>query len=175
MAKTVTITLTVAGTDTGPFDLYSDADGYAAPFASGISKAALESGYTSVVVPDAATIIRVKSVSSLCPNYVDLTIVTSTTTTTTTTSTTSTTTTEAPGVPVVVKLSNSIDTVCGGLDINTYTTTGVITPGLILYLDSGLTSPVEGFTFVNDFYNTGITYHLNSLSGLIGANTGMSC
>lgn len=93
MAKTVLITLTTAGADTGPFDLYSDADGYATPFESGISKAALVAGYTSIVVPDAATIIRVKSVNANCPNYIDLTIVTSTTTTTTSTTTTHTTTT----------------------------------------------------------------------------------
>ncbi len=97
--QTVTITLTVAGTDTGPFDLYSDTDGYTTPFESGIAKAALVLGYTSVLVPDAATIIRVQS-DSACTNFVDLDIVTTTTTTTSTTtsttSTTSTTTTEGP-------------------------------------------------------------------------------
>lgn len=92
MAQTVLITLTVAGLDTGPFDLYSNADAYAAPFETGISKVALVAGYLSTVVPDAATIIRVKSTSELCPNYIDLTITTTTTTTTSTTSTTTSTT-----------------------------------------------------------------------------------
>ena len=38
---TVLITLTLAGADTGPFDLYSDLDGYITPFETGVSKAAL--------------------------------------------------------------------------------------------------------------------------------------
>lgn len=92
MAQTVLITLTTAGLDTGPFDLYSNADAYAAPFETGISKVALVAGYLSTVVPDAATIIRVKSTSELCPNYIDLTITTTTTTTTTSSTTTTTTT-----------------------------------------------------------------------------------
>jgi hypothetical protein len=83
MAQTVLITLTTAGADTGPFDLYSNADSYTSPFATGIAKATLVGGYTSIVVPDLATIIRVKS-TSLCTNYVDLPISGTTTTTSTT-------------------------------------------------------------------------------------------
>lgn len=98
MAQTVLITLTAAGSDTGPFDLYSNADGYVTPFENNIAKATLEAGYTSVVVPDGATIIRVQSDNSICENFTDLNIITTTTTTsststTTTTSTSSTTTT----------------------------------------------------------------------------------
>lgn len=95
---TVLITLTTAGADTGPFNLYSDTDGYVTPFETSISKASLVSGYTSTVVPNSTTIIRVRSTSVLCTNYVDLTIVISTTTTTSTTAapTTTTTTTAAP-------------------------------------------------------------------------------
>lgn len=86
---TVLITLTTAGTDTGPFDLYSDADGYVSAFETGVSKAALQAGYSSSLVPNTATTIRVKS-TGVCSNYVDISI---TTTTTTTSSTTTTTTT----------------------------------------------------------------------------------
>ncbi len=96
MAQTVFILLTTAGADTGPFDLYSDADAYFIPFEVGVPKASLESGYSSILVPDLATTIRVQSTSVLCENYVDLPFVTTTTTTSstsTTTSTTSTTTT----------------------------------------------------------------------------------
>ncbi len=113
--QTVTITLTVAGTDTGPFDLYSDADGYTTPFESGIAKASLVLGYTSVLVPDAATIIRVQS-DSACTNFVDLNIVTTTTTTTSTTtsttttstSTTTTTTTTQPFITMEMSLSEAV-------------------------------------------------------------------
>lgn len=85
MAQTVLITLTTAGLDTGPFDLYSDADAYVTPFEIGVTKAVLVAGYTSTVVPDAATTIRVKSMG-VCTNFIDLsiTVVPPTTTTTTT-------------------------------------------------------------------------------------------
>jgi len=64
--------------------LYSDADGYVTPFEIGVSKAALVAGYTSVVVPDAATIIRVVS-TGVCTNFIDLSIIVVPPTTTTTT------------------------------------------------------------------------------------------
>lgn len=80
----VLITLTTAGVDTGPFDLYSDADTYAAPFETGVSKSALLAGYGSSSVPGTATTIRVKSTGT-CTNYVDLGIAGITTTTTSTT------------------------------------------------------------------------------------------
>jgi len=81
---TVLITLTTAGADSGPFDLYTNLDGYVSAFATGVSKSALLAGYTSAAVPDFATIIRVKSTGD-CVNYIDITLVSPTTTTTTTT------------------------------------------------------------------------------------------
>lgn len=86
MAMTVLITLTTAGADTGPFDLYSNVDGYVTPFETGVAKIDLVSGYTSILVPDSTTIIRVQS-TALCTNYVDLPIGGTTTTTTSTTTT----------------------------------------------------------------------------------------
>jgi len=74
MSQTIEITIAAAGTDTGPFNLFSDADAYVTAFATGIAKSALLAGYTSTVVPDAATIIRVKSNNANCTNYVDMTI-----------------------------------------------------------------------------------------------------
>lgn len=80
---TVLITLTTAGTDSGPFDLYSDLDGYVSAFESGVDKTLLEAGYASALVPDYTTTIRVKS-NGVCTNYVDIPVVTPTTTTSTT-------------------------------------------------------------------------------------------
>jgi len=85
MAQTVLITLTTAGADTGPFNLFSNVDGYVSAFQTGVAKASLVSGYTSTVVPDGTSIIRVKSTSVLCPNFIDLAVSGVTTTTTTTT------------------------------------------------------------------------------------------
>jgi hypothetical protein len=127
MAQTVLITLTVAGADTGPFSLFSDADGYVTPFETGVPKSSLVSGYTSVLVPDLATIIRVQSTSVLCPNYVDLPIggLTTTTTTTaeptttTTTSTSSTTTTTTTTEPPTTTTTTT--TVCQDCATNDFT------------------------------------------------------
>jgi hypothetical protein len=89
---TVSITLTIAGVDTGPtFSLYSNVDSYTTAFATGVTKAALQAGYISTVVPDGTTIVRVFSPGT-CQTYVDLNVVTSTTTTTSTSTSTSTTT-----------------------------------------------------------------------------------
>lgn len=99
---TVLITLTIAGSDTGPFNLYSDVDGYLVPFETLVPKASLVSGYLSTLVPNGTSVIRVQS-QSVCTNYVDLSVVTTTTTTTssTTTTTTSSTTTTTTTAPVV--------------------------------------------------------------------------
>jgi hypothetical protein len=99
MAFSAVITLTTAGADTGPFSLYSDIDGFVTPFETGVSKAALQAGYLTSLIPDGTSTVRVKSVSLFCTNYINLAL--PTTTTTTSTSTTTTTTTLAPGTVVI--------------------------------------------------------------------------
>ena len=89
---TVLITLGIAGTDSGHFDLYSNNDGYTSAFESGVSKAALLAGYPSSLVPDYTVVIRVRSNNILCTNYVDIPVIESPTTTTTSSSSSSTTT-----------------------------------------------------------------------------------
>ena len=91
---TVLITLTVAGADSGPFNLFSNLDGYTSAFAVGVSKASLLAGYSSSVVPNGTTIIRVMSIGD-CTNYIDITLSTLTTTTTSTAVPTTTTTTSS--------------------------------------------------------------------------------
>lgn len=80
---TITITLTLAGTDTGPFNLYSDVDGYTSAFETGVSKASLLAGYTTSLVPNLTSTVRVMSDNQTCNNYIDINIVQTTTTTTT--------------------------------------------------------------------------------------------
>jgi hypothetical protein len=81
---TVLITLTTAGTDTGPFNLFSDANGFTSAFETNVSRAALLAGYTSSLVPNGTTIIRVMSVN-VCKNYSDFPVAGITTTTTSST------------------------------------------------------------------------------------------
>ena len=78
---TILITLTIAGTDAGPFDLYSDIDAYGSPFEVGIDKAILLAGYISNLVPNGTNIVRIKSTGD-CINYVDIPVSTTTTSTT---------------------------------------------------------------------------------------------
>jgi hypothetical protein len=95
---TVLVTLTLAGTDVGPFNLYSNVDGYTTPLATGITRAALLAGYSLAGVPDAASVIRAQSTGT-CTNFLDMYLTGGTTTTTTSTSsTTSTTTTIVPPI-----------------------------------------------------------------------------
>jgi hypothetical protein len=88
----VLITLTTAGIDTGPFNLYSNTDSYVTAFETGIAKSALVAGYLTALVPAGTTYVRVKS-TGLCTNYIDIYVTGSGTTTTTTTATPTTTTT----------------------------------------------------------------------------------
>lgn len=107
---TQTIVLSAAGADTGPFDLYSNIDGFTIPFENNISKIALQGGYTSNLVPDNTTIIRVQSDNVLCGNFIDLTI-TSFPTTSTTTTVLGTTTTTTTGIPeTTVQILNGATT-----------------------------------------------------------------
>lgn len=63
------ITISNVGTDAGPFNLYSDVDGYASAFQTNIPKTSLEAGYFVDNVPVGTKEIRVQSVNPLCTNY----------------------------------------------------------------------------------------------------------
>jgi len=100
MAQTILITLTIAGANTGPFDLYACSGSPLVcspfPFDTDVQKADLQAGYLSFAVPDSATVIKVKSQGVCEDSEINLPITgTTTTTTSSTSSTTSTTTTAA--------------------------------------------------------------------------------
>jgi len=80
----ILLTLTTAGTDTGPFSLFSDVDGYVTAFETGVAKASLVTGYLTTLAPVGTTIVRIKS-TGLCTNYIDIVLAEPTTTTTTST------------------------------------------------------------------------------------------
>jgi hypothetical protein len=167
MAQTVLITLTTAGADTGPFDLYSDADGYVTPFETGIAKVALTSGYTSSLVPDLATIIRVQS-DSLCTNYVDLSIVTTTTTTTT----------AAPRYPFSGSGYSNVDenAACSDAILNNRTLVSdcaVIAPGCVIFTNPLGTNPLLGNSFV--LIGGQGNFDLDPLTGVVLGASAIQC
>ena len=77
----VFITLTSAGADAGPFNLYSNVGGFASAFATGVSKAALLAGYAATA-PAGTTTVRIIS-TGVCTNFIDVAVSATTTTTTT--------------------------------------------------------------------------------------------
>jgi len=86
MIALITLVIPVGGS-AGPFDLYSNTDGYTVPFATNVSAAILQAGYTSNVVPNGTVTIRVIS-SGVCTNSIDIPLNVLPTTSTTSTTTT---------------------------------------------------------------------------------------
>lgn len=178
MAFSTLITITLAGSDTGPFNLYSNIDGYTVPFETNVPKLDLEAGYLSVLVPDTTTTIRVQSMSVLCSNYYDAVIsgiTTTTTSTTTSTTSTTTTTTTIAFESFSVVYGNSLGAVCAEPTNTVYTASGgTIFTGNIVYTDSALTSPLLGYDYISEGVSFEI-YNVNALTGEIGAGTGNFC
>lgn len=79
---TIHILLTTSGTDAGPFNLYSDVDGFISAFATNVSKSTLLGGYVANNVPNGTLTVRLVSVGE-CNSYIDVDVTTTTTTTTT--------------------------------------------------------------------------------------------
>lgn len=66
MPFSVTITLTSAGINTGPFDIYSNVDSYTTPIETNVSRSSLLSGYIVNNVPDSATFLKIISTGPGC-------------------------------------------------------------------------------------------------------------
>jgi hypothetical protein len=128
---TILIDLSVAGVNTGPFNLYSDADNYTSAFATNITRQQLLDGYPAVV--DAGTTnIKLQSLSDICPNDTILPVSTTTSTTSTSTSTTTTT-------------STSTSTTTTTTTVTCYTVGQAALGGIIAYiLEPGDPGYVEG-------------------------------
>jgi hypothetical protein len=80
----IQLLLTIAGTDTGPFDLYENSTGSFVLFESAVDKDDLTTlpGYTTTV-PSGTTVVRVQS-RGVCSNFINISLQQTTTTTTTT-------------------------------------------------------------------------------------------
>ncbi len=61
------------GTSTGPFNLYSNVNGFTAPFEVGVSRKDLSNGYPTDKIPDTTNTIRVMSTGP-CTNFIDILI-----------------------------------------------------------------------------------------------------
>ena len=79
---TAFITLLTSTTNTGPFSLYSNTDGYISAFESNISRSSLISGYPTDNIPRGTSMIRIMS-NGQCTNFIDIPFTPATTTNTT--------------------------------------------------------------------------------------------
>jgi hypothetical protein len=140
----ILLTLTTTGADTGPFDLYSNADNYTVPFERNVSKTTLSDGYT-VSVNDKASIIRVKSVGA-CVNFDDIVLQ----------NTTTTTTTGVPGIPCnetvtaggagITNLTTSLD-ISGGVFVMAINAYGI--PDKLEIIHNGVKKATTSMTTPN--------------------------
>lgn len=150
MPKSATITLTTAGADSGPFDLYSNVDSFSTPFESNITRGSLLLGYTSNLVPDAATTVRVKS-NGDCTNSIDFTF---------------------PYEIGFCGVGNSISEACSNAvsnPITLYSDCEFLSVGCSLFYNSNLTSPVSApYAFAQ------ATWDMNG-SGVITAFSSIQC
>lgn len=155
--------LTLAGADTGPFNLYTNND-YTIPFVSGVTKNDLTSGYYTTV-PLGTTSVRIKSVPpSPCDNYYDVVLGSSPPTSTTTT-------TPAPYSVFQIAFDTPVPSLTGFVDgaaacagsstyvITLYTDPGnltfanVLSNGDAFYTNPGLSSVFNGGA-TNNWYKT---------------------
>jgi hypothetical protein len=87
----IIVTLVDPGISVGPFNIYSNADSFVAPVATGISRASLLAGYTLTGVSNLTTTVKLVSTGT-CDSIIFLPVVGITSTTTSTSTSTSTTT-----------------------------------------------------------------------------------
>jgi hypothetical protein len=160
---TILITLTTAGSSTGPFSIYSNVDSYSTPFETGVSRSNLLAGYVSTLLPSGTTTVRVMSTGT-CTNYTDISVVPCPTTTTTTTvpptttttttvpPTTTTTTTPTPGCQQIFLYPNNA-TACAHLgSFIQFDTDNALAPTRLWVLNECGVTPVTGG---NQWYSQG--------------------
>jgi hypothetical protein len=129
MIVLVTLVLPV-GADSGPFNLFSNTDGFTTAFDTNISASSLVAGYTSTSVPTGTTTIRVVSTGT-CTNYIDIqvSLITTTTTSSSTSTTTSTSTSTSTSTTTTsTSTSSSTTTTTTTIPPSTTTTTSTIPP-----------------------------------------------
>lgn len=70
-------------------------------------------------------------------------------------------------------LDSNIYNICGNVAVTLYSNTPFAV-GIILYTDIGLTTPVSGYDYVSPS-TSGVIYELDSSTGEVGADTGLTC
>jgi hypothetical protein len=165
----VIVKLLTAGADTGPFNLYTNANGFTTPIAYGVLKSTLAAGYTFPSVPLGTTLIRAKSLGA-CGNVYTVAISAGYLgpSTTSTTSTTSTSTTQYVGAPTTTTTSStSTSTSTSTSSTSTSTTIFVPSPTFtLLYVQ------IPGYDFIKiDNVINGTRFNYNQGTTYTASNT----
>lgn len=169
----VLITLTSPGADTGPFNIYTDADNYVTAVATNIAKSLLVAGYNATV-PATANTVKVESTGT-CTSSIYLTIIqpTTTTTTSTSTSTTSTTSTSSSTTTSTTTVGPGTTTTTTTAPTTTTTTTLAINYKFYLQVRNQTDTGYGNGTFylnATGGYNTFTTDYSLVLSGVSSFN-----
>jgi hypothetical protein len=143
------------GSDAGPFDLFTNVDGYTTPFATNVSNAILYAGYLTNSVPDGATIIKLVSKGNCnTVGFFPITgIPTSTSTSTSTSSTsTSSTTSTTTTIPTSTSTSTSTSTTTRTSTSTSTSTTSTTTTELIEYIYNAqwCSNPLQSALFLSN-------------------------
>ena len=132
MQPEIQISLVIpAGSSVGPFDLYSDVDGYAVPFETGILASEFVAPGYITTPPVGTDYVRVQSNGVTCKTFIELKNICQPTTTTTTSSSTSTsTTTSTTTIPPTTTTTTTVPptTTTTTSSSSTTTTTTTIPP-----------------------------------------------
>jgi hypothetical protein len=130
--QSIFVQLNTAGSDTGPFMIYSNVDGYITAYGINISKALLTAGVT-ISVPDFTTSVKIRS-NGKCTNSIIVDMLPTTTTTTTRQPTTTTSTTTSTSTSTSTSTTSSTST-----STSTSTTTSPVCQCYSLENTTGLT------------------------------------
>ena len=65
------IQISTIGEDVGPFNIFSDVNGFTSAFETNVTRDQLLEGYPSANIPDSTTTVRVISIGQ-CNNYIDI-------------------------------------------------------------------------------------------------------
>lgn len=158
----VYIQLISAGTNTGPFNIYSDVDGFVTSFENNISKTKILKGFTSVLVPDDTSIIKIVSEGDCSTDvYLDVTpYITTTTTTSTTLTTTSTTSTTTSTTSTTSTTTTSTTT----SSTTTTTTTGYPVQKLLVGRSVEGNLYINSTTMCGELYDNDTVVIMNTIS-----------
>jgi hypothetical protein len=151
----ITITLINPGVDTGPFNIYSNADNYVTAVATNVAKSLLVAGYNVTVSPSTST-VKVESTGT-CTSSIYLSINQPTTTTTSTTS-----------IPVPTTTTTSTSTSTTTSTSTSTTTTTTTAPGTTTTTTTAAPISYKFYLQVRNQTDTGYgngTFYLNATGG----------